>query len=171
MNFEHSGNRWVGLLLVALCLQLTLAQNPARTLTTIDRKPYLKWLNEDVRYIITDQERTDFKKLTLTSSVTVSSKRSGHVATPTPACQQTHSRRNTTAGSPVLTCTLEVAIKFPDGGQTEGASISCGDPQTPLIQTPFSHHRQRPGITPISKILGETLPWYLMTSAVAEIIH
>jgi GWxTD domain-containing protein len=64
MNFEYPGNRWVGLLLVALCLPLAAAQNPARTLTIIDRNPYQKWLNEDVRYIITDQERADFKKLT-----------------------------------------------------------------------------------------------------------
>jgi GWxTD domain-containing protein len=28
------------------------------------RKPYQKWLDEDVRYIITDKERADFSKLT-----------------------------------------------------------------------------------------------------------
>jgi hypothetical protein len=64
MKFEYPGNRWAGLLLIALCLPLAAAQNPARTLSIIDRKPYQKWLNEDVRYIITDQERADFKKLT-----------------------------------------------------------------------------------------------------------
>jgi GWxTD domain-containing protein len=31
---------------------------------TYDGKPYQKWLDEDVRYIITDQDRSDFSKLT-----------------------------------------------------------------------------------------------------------
>jgi len=44
-----------------LCLSLlpAHAQDPAG----VPNDPYRKWLNEDVRWMITDQERADFKKL------------------------------------------------------------------------------------------------------------
>jgi GWxTD domain-containing protein len=49
------------LVLAFLCVSLapTYAQKSVRELHT----PYQKWLDEDVRWIITDQERADFKKL------------------------------------------------------------------------------------------------------------
>ena len=51
------------LLLASLCLSAAAAQKPDTTLR-IFSKPYQKWLDEDVRWIITDQERTDFNQLT-----------------------------------------------------------------------------------------------------------
>jgi GWxTD domain-containing protein len=51
----------LGLLLVALSLSLAAAQVAPRK----EIPPaYRKWLNEDVVWIITDEERADFKKLT-----------------------------------------------------------------------------------------------------------
>jgi GWxTD domain-containing protein len=49
-------------LFALLCLSLlpARAQDPAR----VTDDTYSKWLNEDVRWIITDQERAEFKKLT-----------------------------------------------------------------------------------------------------------
>jgi GWxTD domain-containing protein len=62
-------------LLVLLSLSLSISLLSARgqaqqsaaehkEIAQVDGKPYQKWLDEDVRYIITDQERADFKKLT-----------------------------------------------------------------------------------------------------------
>jgi GWxTD domain-containing protein len=63
--------------LVVLCLLLSFpllsaqgqdqqraAKRQQVPLNVISDFPYHKWLDEDVRYIITDQERADFKKLT-----------------------------------------------------------------------------------------------------------
>jgi GWxTD domain-containing protein len=61
MSIEHLGNRWFGLLLLALSLPVVAAQKPAGV---ISGNPYQKWIDEDARYIITDQEAADFKKLT-----------------------------------------------------------------------------------------------------------
>lgn len=52
---------WV--LVISMCLPVA-AQRPARALTTVLSKPYQKWLDEDARYIITDQELADFRRLT-----------------------------------------------------------------------------------------------------------
>ena len=63
-------SQWLGLLLIAISLPLAKAQNapPAQEkkapLKVIVGTPWHKWLDEDVRYIITDQERADFNKLT-----------------------------------------------------------------------------------------------------------
>jgi GWxTD domain-containing protein len=46
-------------LLTAISLPSTYAQQPSKG----HNDPYKKWLDEDVRWIITDQERSDFKKL------------------------------------------------------------------------------------------------------------
>jgi GWxTD domain-containing protein len=51
------------LLLASSCLSAAAAQKPDTTVR-IFSKPYQKWLDEDVRWIITDQERADFMKLT-----------------------------------------------------------------------------------------------------------
>lgn len=64
-------------LLVVLCLFLSIpllsaqsqdkrpaAERAEKRLQGITAKPYQEWLEEDVRYIITDQERADFKRLT-----------------------------------------------------------------------------------------------------------
>jgi len=69
MNFERFASpRLFGLLLMLLCLPVVPAQE-----TPVKQKAPLKvftatiwqnWLEEDVRYIITDQERADFQKLT-----------------------------------------------------------------------------------------------------------
>jgi len=64
MSFERLRARWFGLLLIALCLPGAGVQRPAGNLTISDSKPYQKWIDEDVRYIVTDQEAADFKKLT-----------------------------------------------------------------------------------------------------------
>jgi GWxTD domain-containing protein len=62
MNLPWTGRSTIlGLLLVALSLPLAAAQNAPRK----EIPPaYRKWLNEDVVWIITDEERADFKKLT-----------------------------------------------------------------------------------------------------------
>jgi GWxTD domain-containing protein len=64
-------------LLVVLCLSLSIpllsaqgqdqrpaAERKGKGFEGITTKPYQKWLDEDVRYIISDQERADFNKLT-----------------------------------------------------------------------------------------------------------
>jgi len=61
MSIERLGNRWFGLLLLALSLPVVAAQKPA---SVISGNPYQKWIDEDARYIITDQEAADFKTLT-----------------------------------------------------------------------------------------------------------
>lgn len=61
MSIERFGNHWFGLLLLGLSLPLVAAQKPAGV---ISGNPYQKWIDEDARYIITDQEAADFKRLT-----------------------------------------------------------------------------------------------------------
>ena len=61
MNSERV-RRYVSLSLFSLALALSWAT--AQTASSNSRDPYQKWLEEDVRWIITDQERTDFNKLT-----------------------------------------------------------------------------------------------------------
>ena len=51
------------LVIAALHASPAFAQH-AKRLIIIDRKLFQKWLEEDVRWIITDQERADFDKLT-----------------------------------------------------------------------------------------------------------
>ncbi|MGO9084358.1 MAG: GWxTD domain-containing protein [Candidatus Sulfotelmatobacter sp.] len=64
MDRQGLGNHCLfGLLLIAITLAPAAAQK-ARPLDIHNRRPYQKWLDEDVRYIITDQERSDFSKLT-----------------------------------------------------------------------------------------------------------
>jgi len=62
MKLQRLGLFRVGLLLIAISLAPAAAQT-ARVLHRTS-KPYQTWLDEDVRYIITDQERADFNKLT-----------------------------------------------------------------------------------------------------------
>jgi GWxTD domain-containing protein len=49
-------------LLIALC-SMPLFSAHAQEPTPAHNDPYKKWIQEDVRWIITDQERTDFKNL------------------------------------------------------------------------------------------------------------
>jgi GWxTD domain-containing protein len=57
-HFRSLGALFLLGFITSLSLPSTNAQDqPART------DPYKKWLNEDVRWIISDQERTDFNKL------------------------------------------------------------------------------------------------------------
>ncbi len=44
-------------------MSLTLSSACAQAQVIINNDPYKKWLREDVRWIISDQERADFKKL------------------------------------------------------------------------------------------------------------
>ena len=60
MSIKRIGNRWFGLLLPALSVPV-VAQ---KTASVISGNPYQKWIDEDARYIITDQEAADFKTLT-----------------------------------------------------------------------------------------------------------
>jgi len=68
---KHSGFFFAGLFaltgiqaLAAQCQDQRLAPGSAKRLVSVYQKEYQKWLSEDVRYVITDQERADFKKLT-----------------------------------------------------------------------------------------------------------
>ena len=49
-------------LALLLCIPLCAAQTQSTTVGILP-KPYQKWIDEDVRYLITDQERADFDKL------------------------------------------------------------------------------------------------------------
>lgn len=74
MSLIEQRNRLsIAIVLFSLCLPLLAAQDqdqprsPKRQqvpFKIISDYPYHKWLDEDVRYIITDRERADFNKLT-----------------------------------------------------------------------------------------------------------
>jgi len=49
--------------LLTFFVSLSLPSTRAQDAPTPHRDPYSKWLNEDVRWIISDSERVDFKKL------------------------------------------------------------------------------------------------------------
>ena len=59
---------------------------------------YTKWLTEDVHWIITDQERTDFQKLRTDRSATILSSHFGRVAIRLRNPLETNSRKSTTGG-------------------------------------------------------------------------
>ena len=74
MSFTGHQNRWsIAIVLFSLCLPLLAAQDQDQIRSAKRQEtplrvavdfPYRKWLDEDVRYIITDRERADFNKLT-----------------------------------------------------------------------------------------------------------
>ncbi len=69
---RHRQSLSVGLLLASVSFPLVCAHGQDQTsrkrneraLRVVVDRPWHKWLEEDVRYIITDQERADFQKLT-----------------------------------------------------------------------------------------------------------
>jgi len=61
MNFERPGRSF---LLALAFLALALSSAAAQASSPAPSDPYKKWLDEDVHWIIKDQERTDFTKLT-----------------------------------------------------------------------------------------------------------
>ncbi len=63
MNLRRSTSR-LGLLLVVVCLAVASAQKSKEDeFRRVLHTPYEKWLDDDARWIITDQETTEFKNL------------------------------------------------------------------------------------------------------------
>lgn len=48
---------------ITLCVFLSCGPTYAQKASSVTNEPYKKWLNEDVRWIINDQELAEFKKL------------------------------------------------------------------------------------------------------------
>ena len=95
----------------------------AKALTAELEGSYKKWLNEDVAWIITDEERRAFLQPPTTKSATSSSRLSGSVAIPLLIPKRTSSRKSTTAGSSMLTNTLPPEL--PAGAPIVAESTSC----------------------------------------------
>jgi len=82
--------------------------------------PYRKWLNEDVAYIITDEERAAFKRLQTDEEREQFIEQFWLRRDPTPDTIETSSRKNTTAASPTPTSITLPASRA--GRPTAGAS-------------------------------------------------
>src|SRR5450756_1949575 len=68
-------------------------------------KTYKKWLDEDVRWIITDEENPPSCSSRTTKSATSSLKPSGNAAIPHPTPKRTSLKKSTTCASPMRTNT------------------------------------------------------------------
>lgn len=110
------------LLCAWICFFLGAAQgatqdySEARVLPT----PYQEWLDEDVLYLITEEERAEFEKLVTSQERDSSSAISGRAAIQIPGYQKTSSRKSVTAGS--LMSTSILPPKSPDTRPTAAAS-------------------------------------------------
>jgi len=96
--------------------------------------PYKKWLNEEVPYIITSEERASFKKFTTDDERDNSSRRSGSGAIRILEVPRTSSKRNTTGALPTQTSTMLQVSRV--GEPTAGESTSCTAHRTRMILTP-----------------------------------
>ena len=91
--------------------------------------PYRKWLNEDVGYIITDEERQSFKRLATDDERQSSSNRSGFGAIRRRTRPKTNTRKSTIAVSRTRTSVTRRA--YPGGKRIAAESTSpwsaCGN--------------------------------------------
>src|SRR5664279_2434867 len=95
---------------------------------------YKKWLNEDVRYIMTPEEMSAFNSFLTTRSVTSLSNSSGCAAIRLLTRRRTNSRKSTTAALPTRTNISRLASR--GGEPTAGAFISYGAHPTRLTLIP-----------------------------------
>lgn len=84
--------------------------------------PYRKWLNEDVGYIITDEERQAFKRLANDDERQSFIENFWLRRDPSPILQKTNIKKNTTGASPTQTNALPRV--FRDGKRIAAGSIS-----------------------------------------------
>ena len=90
--------------------------------------PYKKWLNEDVTYIITDEERKAFKNLQTDEERQQFVEQFWLRRDPTPDTERTNSKKSTTAASPMRTSITLPASRV--GRRIAEESISPTAPPT-----------------------------------------